>query len=248
MVIRVFSARLKPGKRTAYVRLCHDISLPLMREQSGFLTATIGAPRENAPNDFVFVSVWEDLASIQSFVGERWHEAIILPGEADLVEEVAVQHFDESYQSLVHMWRAVAETVKRREETVTAAPLSDMQWERILAVLPPPNAQGRPRADDRRTLDGILYVLRTGCRWQDLPTQFGSPVTCWRRFRRWERDGTWERIWRALFETLDARGRLAWALSFLDSRCVPSRADRRFVPTTRPRSAQHGLTNFEMMA
>jgi transposase/quinol monooxygenase YgiN len=235
MVIRVFSARMKPGGRAAYIRLSQEITIPMMREQPGFVKAKIGAPREDRPNDFVFVSIWKDLDSVRVFVGERWQEALIVPGEADLVEEVAVQHFDESFHSLVQMWRALAETVKRREVFVTSVPLSDAQWECIRAVLPPHNKEGRPRADDRRTLDGILYILRTGCRWHDLPARYGSPVTCWRRFQRWERDGTWERIWRALFATLDTRGRQAWALSFLDSRFMPSRSDQHFVPTTRRR-------------
>jgi len=51
---------------------------------------------------------------------------------------------------------------------------------------------GRPRADDRRTREGILYVLRTGCRWQDLPREYGAAVTVWRRLRAWEAAGVWE--------------------------------------------------------
>jgi transposase len=60
--------------------------------------------------------------------------------------------------------------------------LSDAQWQRIQPLLPAPKPTGRPRADDRRTLNGILYVLRPGCRWRkDLPDRYGSSVTCWRR-------------------------------------------------------------------
>ena len=43
---------------------------------------------------------------------------------------------------------------------------------------------GRPRADDRKTLNGILYVLRTRCRWQDVPGEYGSSSTCWRKLSR----------------------------------------------------------------
>ncbi len=57
------------------------------------------------------------------------------------------------------------------------------QWKRLEPLLPPGKRCGRPRADDRKTLDGILYVLRTGCRWADVPREYGSPVTCWRRLR-----------------------------------------------------------------
>lgn len=61
--------------------------------------------------------------------------------------------------------------------------LSDAQWELIRPLLPAAKPTGRPRADDRRTLNGILYVLRTGCRWKDLPERYGSSVTCWRHIR-----------------------------------------------------------------
>jgi transposase len=61
----------------------------------------------------------------------------------------------------------------------------------------PPARTGRPRADDRRTIEGILFVLITGCRWQDLPREYGAPTTAWRRLKRWGEEGVWERIWRA---------------------------------------------------
>jgi len=56
--------------------------------------------------------------------------------------------------------------------------LTDAQWEALRPLLPPHNRRGRPRADDRRTLKGILSVWRTGCRWQDMPRRYKSPVTC----------------------------------------------------------------------
>jgi hypothetical protein len=63
--------------------------------------------------------------------------------------------------------------------------LTDMQWAFICPFLPPSAPTGRPRADDRRTIEGILYVLITGCRWQDLPCQYGAPTTVWRRLKCW---------------------------------------------------------------
>jgi transposase/heme-degrading monooxygenase HmoA len=227
MIIRVFRARLKPGRRAAYERLCRDVSVPLMRAQTGFQTTYIAPPREAHAQDFVFVSVWRDLDSLRGFAGERWHEATILPGEAELLESVRVEHYDESYQSLVRLWCATAESVRQREATALAAPLTEAQWEAMRHCLPARRAgKGRPRADDRRTLDGILYVLRNGCRWQDLPPGYGNAVTCWRRFARWEADGTWERLWTALLATMDAQDRQAWALAFVDSRHVPTKRGR----------------------
>ena len=78
----------------------------------------------------------------------------------------------------------------------------------IQPLLPPRSRTGRPRANDRRTLNAILFVLKTGCRWRDLPHGYGSPVTAWRRLRRWQDEGLWERIWRAVLSLLDAQGKL----------------------------------------
>jgi len=227
MIIRVFAARLKPGMRAAYERLCREKSAPVMRAQPGFLAYRIADARPDRPDDFIFVSVWQDLESLRAFVGEEWQRAIIIPGEADLLAEVSVRHFDESYASLIEMWHAVADVVKQREVTALTAPLTDAQWERIRPLLPPARPGGRPRLDDRRTLDGVLYALRTGRPWRDIPRQYGSPVTCWRRFAEWQADGTWERVWQALLATLDAQGKQAWALAFLDNRSVPTAPRRR---------------------
>ena len=68
--------------------------------------------------------------------------------------------------------------------------LTDKQWQNLEPLLPPPRkGRGRPRADDRDTLNGILYVLRTDCRWQDVPRKYGSPTICWRRLKAWEENG-----------------------------------------------------------
>ena len=101
--------------------------------------------------------------------------------------------------------------------------LIDEQWQRLEPLLPTRQKRGRPRADDRQTLNGILYVLRTGCRWADVPREYGSPATCWRRLRAWEQDGTWESIWRTLLALLDEQEKLAWDKAFLDGSFVPAK-------------------------
>ncbi|HEV2457387.1 MAG TPA: IS5 family transposase, partial [Ktedonobacterales bacterium] len=100
---------------------------------------------------------------------------------------------------------------------------SDRRWAFIRPLLPPPARTGRPRADDRRTSEGILYVLITGCRWQDLPRAYGAPTTVWRRLRRWGEEGVWERIWRAALAELDQQGQLDWSTAFLDGSFVPAK-------------------------
>jgi transposase/quinol monooxygenase YgiN len=228
MIIRAFRGRLKPDVRPAFERLCRTTSLPLMRAQPGCLAVSIGEPTPTRPEEFVVVSVWRDLERLQAFAGERWREATILPGEADLLETAQVEHYDESYHSLIELWTATAVVIKRREATALAVTLSDAQWEAIRPLLPTPARTGRPRAHDRRTLEGILYVLRNGCRWHDMPRRYGDPVTCWRRFVRWQATGDWERIWSALLRTMDPVAQQTWALAFLDMRQIPTKPGRKY--------------------
>lgn len=101
--------------------------------------------------------------------------------------------------------------------------LTHAQWQLIAPHLPPPKKTGRKRADDRTTLEGILFVLRTGCPWSDLPREYGAPTTVWRRLRQWEKAGVWESVWRTMLSTLDAQGKLEWAQAFLDGSFVPAK-------------------------
>ncbi|MDE1863782.1 MAG: transposase, partial [Thaumarchaeota archaeon] len=72
--------------------------------------------------------------------------------------------------------------------------LSDRQWEFVSRHLLPPASTGRPRADDRVTINGILYVLTTGCGWMDMPKRYGDDSTAHRRLERWQQSGTWKKI------------------------------------------------------
>jgi transposase len=114
--------------------------------------------------------------------------------------------------------------------------ITDEQWGRLEPLLPPRRMRGRPRADDRRTLNGILSVLRTGCRWEDVPRGYASSTTCWRRLRAWEEDGTWEGIWRSLLALLDEQEKLEWAKAFLDASFVP--ANKGELASARPSAAR----------
>jgi transposase len=66
-----------------------------------------------------------------------------------------------------------------------------------------------------------------------VPRKYGSPTTCWRRLKRWEEDGTWERIWRSLLALLDEFGKLEWAKAFLDGGFVPAKKGERGVGKTK---------------
>jgi transposase len=68
--------------------------------------------------------------------------------------------------------------------------LTDEQWQVIEPLLPVSGAAGRPRVDDRRVINGMLYKCKTGIAWRDLPERYGSWKTVYNRFWRWARNGT----------------------------------------------------------
>jgi transposase len=77
--------------------------------------------------------------------------------------------------------------------------LTDAQWERIAPLLPGKKGDpGRSGDDNRRSLEGILWIVRTGAPWRDLPEYFGNWSTVWKRFRRWALKGVFEKVFKAL--------------------------------------------------
>ena len=81
--------------------------------------------------------------------------------------------------------------------------LTDFEWAAIKPLLPN-KPRGVPRVNDRRVLNGIFWVLRSGAPWRDLPVSFGPRTTCYNRFVRWRRAGVWGRIMNALSADHDA--------------------------------------------
>src|SRR3954465_8170336 len=81
--------------------------------------------------------------------------------------------------------------------------LTDHEWTAIRPMLPN-KPRGVPRVNDRRVLNGIFWVLRSGAPWRDLPDDFGPYTTCYNRFVRWRRAGVWASIMNALAATHDA--------------------------------------------
>jgi transposase len=72
--------------------------------------------------------------------------------------------------------------------------LSDFEWQ-VIAPLLPNKPRGVPRVDDRRVLNGIFWVLRTGAPWRALPVEFGPYTTCYNRFVRWRKAGSGTASW-----------------------------------------------------
>jgi len=99
--------------------------------------------------------------------------------------------------------------------------LTDRQWSRLEPLLPPSRPwTGRPNDDHRRIVNGILWVLRTGAPWRDLPDRYGPVGTVSSRFYRWRVGGVWGRILAALQTTADAKGEVDWELHFVDASII----------------------------
>jgi transposase len=80
--------------------------------------------------------------------------------------------------------------------------LTDFEW-RVIQPLLPNKPRGVPRVDDRRVLNGIFWVLRSGAPWRDLPERYGPRTTCYNRFTRWRRAGVWDALMDAITAAYD---------------------------------------------
>jgi transposase len=103
---------------------------------------------------------------------------------------------------------------------------TDKQWENIKVHLPPPAPRpkgGRPRVEARKCFEGILWILWTGAPWSELPKEYGSPSTCWRRLQQWEQDGTLLEIWRAFLTQLQDKEKIRWNECFADGSFAPAK-------------------------
>lgn len=101
--------------------------------------------------------------------------------------------------------------------------LSDSQYAHLEPFLPEPRHHGkagRPWLPHRTVVNGILWILRTGAPWRDLPDRYGKWNTVYTRFKRWRRDGTWTRIFSALLDERDDQGRLDHDLWCIDGTIV----------------------------
>ena len=102
--------------------------------------------------------------------------------------------------------------------------LKDAQWSILEPLIPKPHTRpdgrGRPWRHAREVLNGILWVLRTGAPWQDIPDRYPSPATCHRRFQEWIRSGVLAKILTALAADLRDRGKLDLSECFVDATFV----------------------------
>jgi transposase len=118
--------------------------------------------------------------------------------------------------------------------------LTNNQWQAIRAHVPPSKASprgGRPRVEDRRCFEGILWILWTGAPWSELPRRYGSPSTCWRRLKYWEDTGILLKLWRAFLAQLNDQQRIRWDEGFVDGSFIPAKkGDRKSAPPSGARA------------
>jgi transposase len=110
----------------------------------------------------------------------------------------------ESYLALARSYELLVDALTRREPSIFGRAasihsyeLTDFEW-KVIEPLLPNKPRGIPRVDDRRVLNGILWILGTGAPWHALPKEFGRYSTCYSRFARWRKAGVWDRVLAAL--------------------------------------------------
>ena len=98
--------------------------------------------------------------------------------------------------------------------------IDDAAWEAIRDCIPERRVMGRPPRDPRQVLNGVLWILRTGAPWRDLPECYGPWPTVYYRFRVWEREGVIDSILRKLQKRLNAEGGIDWDLWCIDGTSI----------------------------
>lgn len=122
---------------------------------------------------------------------------------------------------------------------MTKRMLTDEQWNRIAPHFPehPPSPKGgRPREEDRECLEGVLWLLRTGARWQDIPVDLPSGSTCWRRLQEWAGEGVLAEIQAVLIGQLAELGQLDFEQLLADATFI--RAKKGATRSEKPRLAR----------
>jgi transposase len=118
--------------------------------------------------------------------------------------------------------------------------LTNEQWQIVELILPEDavreDGRGRPWSDRRKVLEGVLWILRTGARWQDLPPRYGPYQTAHRRFQQWVRSGVMEKLLLTLAAHLKEAGGLDLKECFVDGTFVP--AKKGGVASGRPSEAR----------
>ncbi|MEU6161920.1 IS5 family transposase [Streptomyces sp. NPDC047130] len=113
--------------------------------------------------------------------------------------------------------------------------LTNREWSLLEPHLPPSGGRGGRWNDHRTVVNGILFRVRTGVPWRDLPERYGSWKTVYERHRRWSADGTWDRILHAVQADADLAGWIDWSMVGVDSTSCRAHQHAAGARKTRPR-------------
>ncbi len=115
--------------------------------------------------------------------------------------------------------------------------LEDADWDRIEAIFPVKEVGpegGRPRADNRRVFEALIWFARAGCPWEEMPKNFPSWSTCRRRLIEWEETGIFESAHKHLLALLDEQGKLRLEETYLDGSFIPAKKGAKASEKPRP--------------
>lgn len=93
MIIRVFRARVRTGQAAEFKQQVREVSVPLVRAQKGMLMYLAGEPLPSETDEFVMVTLWDNLDSLKAFAGEEWWNSVIPDAEIPLLERTEVHHY-----------------------------------------------------------------------------------------------------------------------------------------------------------
>jgi quinol monooxygenase YgiN len=94
MIIRVFRAQIRPGKEGEFERFVRETGIPMVEKQAGCTHAAWGQSRWSDQPEFAVVTHWDSVAALEAFAGPRWQEAVIAPGEEDMLAQVFCDHYE----------------------------------------------------------------------------------------------------------------------------------------------------------
>jgi len=118
--------------------------------------------------------------------------------------------------------------------------LTPQQWVALQPLLPRNPKRGQAYASHRKVLNGILWRIKTGAPWRDVPRRYGPWQTCYDRFVRWSRDGTWLRLLQTLQATADQQGEIDWDKAAVDSTHIRAQRSASGARKTLPAGEKRG--------
>ena len=94
MILRIFHTIVRSGMQAEYEKVVSEVTIPFVKSQKDILAYFIGRPIGSSPDDYVFVTLWKDFASVKAFAGEKWENPVVLAEEVPLLRETTIRHYE----------------------------------------------------------------------------------------------------------------------------------------------------------